>query len=138
MESISSIKSSKQFQGDFQQKSIRITIDSPDVQSIPQAQEKAHALQRQIDEGRDLKRDVLAASAIKKAATAAQAVTVGEVWPRYLLEGTPKRKDAFKPRYLVDLKAMAGAGGEEKKRGGWPDATGATLSTAGADTRPSE
>ena len=108
------------FQGEFQQKSIRITIGSPDVWSIPQAQEKARALQRQIDEGhdpRDLKRDVLAASAVKRAATAAEAVTVGEVWPRYLLEGKPKRKDAFKPRYLVDLKAMAAVGGEKKKRG---------------------
>ena len=108
------------FQGEFQEKTIRITIGRPGVWKIPEAQEKARAYQRQIDEGhdpRDLKRDVLAASAEKKAAAAAQAVTVGDVWPRYLKEGKPKRKDSFKPRYLVDLKSMAAAGGEKKKRG---------------------
>lgn len=108
------------FQGEFQQKSIRITIGSPAAWSIPQAQEKARELQRQIDEGhdpRDLKRDVLAAATEKKAVAAAQAVTVGEVWPRYLEEGKPKRKDAFKPRYRADLEAMAAPGGEKKKRG---------------------
>ena len=31
--------------------------------------------------------------------------------------GKPKRKDAFKPRYLADLKAMAAPGGIKKVRG---------------------
>ena len=108
------------FQGEFQQKTIRITIGNPDAWSIPQAQEKARELQRQIDEGhdpRDLKRDVLAAAVKRKTVAAAQAVTVGDVWPRYLIEGKPKRKDAFKPRYRADLEAMAAPGGEKKKRG---------------------
>ena len=108
------------FQGEFKQKTIRITIGNPDAWSIPQAQEKARELQRQIDEGhdpRDLKRDVLAAAIEKKTVAAAQAVTVGDVWPRYLEEGKPKRKDAFKPRYRADLEAMAAPGGEKKKRG---------------------
>jgi integrase len=51
------------------------------------------------------------------AAAAARAITVGEVWPRYLREGRPVRKDAFKPRYLADLKRMSAPGGEKKKRG---------------------
>ena len=108
------------FQGEFQQKTIRITIGNPDAWSIPQAQEKARELQRQIDEGhdpRDLKRDVIAAAVEKKAVAAAQAVTVGDVWPRYLEEGKPKRKEAFKPRYRADLEAMAAPGGEKKRRG---------------------
>ena len=108
------------FQGEFQQKTIRITIGNPDAWSIPQAQEKARELQRQIDEGhdpRDLKRDVIAAAVEKKTIAAAQAVTVGDVWPRYLEEGKPKRKEAFKPRYRADLEAMAAPGGEKKKRG---------------------
>lgn len=108
------------FQGEFQQKTIRITIGNPGAWSIPQAQEKARELQRQIDEGhdpRDLKRDVMAAAIEKKAFAAAQSVTVGEVWPRYLEEGKPKRKDAFKPRYRADLEAMAAPGGKKKKRG---------------------
>lgn len=108
------------FQGEFQEKSIRITIGSPGAWSIPQAQEKAREMQRQIDGGhdpRDLKRGVVAAAAQKKTADAAQAVTVGDLWPRYLVEGKPKRKVAFKPRYLADLEAMAAPGGEKKKRG---------------------
>ncbi len=66
---------------------------------------------------REVERDRLATKAAAKAATDAQAVTVGDVWPRYLVEGKPKRKDAFKPRYRADLEAMAAPGGEKKKRG---------------------
>lgn len=128
------------FQGEFQQNTIRITIGNPAAWSIPQAQEKARELQRQINGGhdpRDLKRDVLTAATEKKAA-AAQAVTVGEVWPRYLEEGKPKRKDAFKPRYRADLEAMAAPGGEKKKRGGGQHTTGAVIPVAGAGLVPSE
>jgi integrase len=108
------------FQGEFQQKSIRITIGSPDAWSIPLAQEKARELQRQIDNGhdpRDLKRDVLAAATEKKAAATAQALTVGDIWPRYLAEGKPKRKDAWKPGYRASLDVMAAPGGVKKIRG---------------------
>ena len=41
------------FQGVYEGKDLRITIGSPEAWSIPQAQEKARELQRQIDEGRD-------------------------------------------------------------------------------------
>ena len=87
------------FQGEFQQKTIRITIGSPTAWSIPDAQAKARELQRLIDEGhdpRDLKRDALAAQAEKQAAaaaaqaqSAAHALTVGEVWSAYIDERRP-------------------------------------------------
>lgn len=51
------------------------------------------------------------------AAAAARALTVAEVWPRYMAEGKPKRRAAWKPRYVADLKAAASLGGEQKKRG---------------------
>lgn len=108
------------FQSVYQGKDLRITIGSPAAWSIPDAQAKARELQRLIDEGkdpRDLKRDALAAHAEKQAAAAALALTVGEVWPLYLANGKPKRKDAWKPRYRADLEAMAAPGGEPKKRG---------------------
>ena len=108
------------FQSKYQGKDLRITIGSPAAWSIPDAQAKARELQRLIDEGtdpRDLKRDALAAHAEKQAAAAAQALTVGELWPMYLANGKPKRKDAWKPRYRADLEAMAVPGGEKKKRG---------------------
>jgi len=108
------------FQGVYQGKDLRITIGSPVAWSIPDAQAKARELQRLIDEGkdpRDLKRDALAAQAEKQAAAAAKVLTVGEVWPLYLENGRPKRRDAWKPRYRADLEAMAAPGGEPKKRG---------------------
>lgn len=115
------------FQSVYQGKTIRLTIGSPAVWSIPQARDKAKALQRLIDDGkdpRDLKRDALAdkanraaAAAAQAATAAAQAVTVGDVWPRYLREGKPKRRDAWKAGYKADLVAMAAAGGVKKLRG---------------------
>ncbi len=87
------------FQGEFQSKTIRITIGSPGAWSIPQAQEKARELQRQIDEGhdpRDLKRGLLAAAVEKKAAAAAKmeadkmsALTVNEIWADYVEQRRP-------------------------------------------------
>lgn len=115
------------FQSVYQGKDIRITIGSPTAWRIPEAQAKARELQRVIDEGkdpRDLKRDALAAQAEKQAAAAAKAeadkaaaLTVGDLWPLYLENGKPKRKDAWKPRYRADLEAMVVPGGERKKRG---------------------
>lgn len=115
------------FQSVYQGKDIRITIGGPTAWSIPEAQAKARELQRLIDEGkdpRDLKRDALAAQAEKQAAAAAKleadkaaALTVGDLWPLYLENGKPKRKDAWKPRYRADLEAMAAPGGAKKKRG---------------------
>ena len=115
------------FQSVYQGKDLRITIGSPAAWSIPDAQAKARELQRLIDEGkdpRDLKREAIAAQVKKQAAAAAKveadkaaALTVGEVWPLYLENGRPKRKDAWKPRYRADLEAMAAPGGEKKMRG---------------------
>ena len=103
------------FQGEFQQKSIRITIGNPGAWSIPQAQEKARELQRLIDEGHDprgLKRDALAAQAEKQAATAADAVTVGEAWERYLAE----RRPFWGELNYRDHVKMAQAGGVQRER----------------------
>ena len=108
------------FQGVYQGKDIRITIGGPGAWSIPQAQEQARALQRMIDEGRDpreVKAEKTAADAAKREATLVNTLTVGDIWPRYLQEGKPKRRDAWKPRYRADLEAMAAPGGVKKKRG---------------------
>ena len=108
------------FQGEFQGRSLRVTIGSPSAWSIPQAQERARELQRQIDEGRDpreVKAESIAADEAKRTAEVADVLTVAEVWPRYMDEGKPKRKAAWKPRYVEDLKKAAALGGEPKKRG---------------------
>jgi integrase len=87
------------FQGEFQQKTIRITIGNPAAWSIPQAQEKTRELQRLIDEGKDprnLKRDAVVATTEKQAAATAKievdkvaALTMGEVWADYIEERRP-------------------------------------------------
>lgn len=88
--------------------------------SIAEARAEAHRLRGLTELGtdpRDLERQQADELAAKEAAAAANSLTVGDVWPLYLLHGKPKRKDAWKPRYLADLKAMAAPGGEPKKRG---------------------
>lgn len=123
------------FQSVFDGKTIRTTIGSPKVWQLENRKEKspdgmtvevqgarsrARELQRLIDAGidpRDVKRQQQTERAERQAAAAAEALTVGEVWPRYLAEGKPKRRDAWKPRYRADLEAMAAPGGERKKRG---------------------
>jgi integrase len=103
------------FQSEFQQKTIRITIGNPSAWSIPQAQEKARELQRQIDEGqdpRDLKRDAIVATTIRQAAIAAKvesdkisALTVGEVWATYIDERRPFWGDLHHRDHIDKAKA---------------------------------
>lgn len=103
------------FQGQFQDKTIRVTIGSPSAWSIPQAQAKARELQRQIDEGHDprsLKRAALAAEAERKAADAAQAMTVGEAWGQYL----EARKPHWGARHHAEHLLLVQAGGVASNR----------------------
>ena len=74
----------------------------------------------QIDEGRDpreVKAEIVAADVAKRTAEAADSLTVADVWPRYMAEGKPKNRAAWKPRYRADLEKAASLGGEPKKRG---------------------
>lgn len=101
-------------------KTLRITIGDTRTWTVGNAQQEATRLKAMTDGGidpRQVKAETIAADAAAKAAEAAQAITVGDVWPTYLLEGKPKRRDAFKPRYRADLEAMTSHGGEKKKRG---------------------
>lgn len=108
------------FEARLRGNTIRVGIGTAADWSIEQARAKAQDLKRMVDDGidpRDVERQRDADKAAKEAAIAAQAVTVGEVWTRYLAEGKPKRRDAWKAGYKADLEAMAAAGGEKKKRG---------------------
>ena len=69
------------FQSRFQDKTIRVTIGSPDAWSIPDAQAKVRELQRHIDEGRDprqVKAERTAADVAKR--EAARSDTVIRFW----------------------------------------------------------
>ena len=99
---------------------IRINIGTQADWLIEKARNRATELKMMVDGGtdpRELERQQQAAKSASKAAATAQAVTVGDIWPRYLAEGKPKRKEAFKPRYRADLEAMAAPGGVKKVRG---------------------
>lgn len=88
--------------------------------SIEQARREAHALRGLTEQGadpREAERRQRDAELVKAAVHAARTLTVGEVWPLYLENGRPKRRDAWKPGYRADLEAMAAPGGVEKKRG---------------------
>lgn len=92
--------------------------------SIGEARAEAHRLRGLTEQGtdpRELERkaqeEAKAAAEAQRQREQAQALTVGDVWPLYLANGKPKRKDAWKPGYRADLEAMATPGGEPKKRG---------------------
>lgn len=95
--------------------------------SIETARQEAHRLRGLTEQGIDPREGerqqqeakaaaIFNATAQQEAAKIA-AVTVGDIWPRYLAEGKPKRKDAWKPGYRASLDVMAAPGGVKKKRG---------------------
>lgn len=108
------------YEAKLDRQTIRRTIGDVKLWSIEQARAEARRLAVVLDSGQDpreIERQQQAEKAAAKAAATAQALTVGEVWPLYLENGKPKRRDAWKPRYRADLEAMAAPGGEKKKRG---------------------
>lgn len=99
---------------------IRVNIGTLADWPIEKARAKAQGLKRLVDDGtdpRELERQQVADKAAKAAQVTADAVTVGDAWRRYIAEGSPKRRDAWKPRYVADMAKMADPGGEKKKRG---------------------
>ena len=108
------------YEAKLNRQTIRRTIGDVKLWSIEQARAEARRLAVVLDSGQDpreIERQQQAEKAAAKAAATAQALTVGEVWPLYLENGKPKRRDAWKPRYRADLEAMAAPGCEKKKRG---------------------
>lgn len=109
------------FEAKLNGKAISRTLGKFPLMAIEEAKAKARDLAKTVkndkQDPRELERQQEAAKAAKVEADKAQSVTVGDVWPRYLEEGKPKRKAAFKPRYRADLEAIAAPGGVKKKRG---------------------
>jgi integrase len=108
------------FEGKVHGKGIRRTIGDVRAWNIEAARAQARELAVLIDRGidpREMDRQDAAKKAADEAARIAGALTVGEVWPLYIANGRPKRRDAWKPRYRADLGKMADPGGKKKKRG---------------------
>ena len=108
------------YESKLNRQTIRRTIGDVKLWSIEQARAEARRLAVLLDgkkDPREIERQEQADKSAEKAAATAQALTVGDLWPDYLETGKPKRRDAWKPRYLEDLKRMSAPGGEPKKRG---------------------
>ena len=89
---------------------IRLNIGTAADWPIEKARGEAERLKVLVDSGtdpREVERQQQSEKVAAKAEATARAVTVGELWPLYLENGKPKRKDAWKPRYRADLAAMA-------------------------------
>ena len=99
---------------------IRVNVGTVADWPIKKARTRAQELKMLIDTGtdpRELERQQQADKQAQAAADTANTVTVGDLWPRYLTEGRPKRKDAWKPGYRADIETMAAPGGVKKLRG---------------------
>lgn len=108
------------FEGRLHGATIRMNIGTAADWTLDKARRRAAELKQMIDSGtdpRELERQRSAEMAAAKVEQAAKALTVADLWPVYISEGKPKRREAWKPRYLADLKKMAAAGGQPKKRG---------------------
>ena len=108
------------FEAKLNRQTIRRTIGDVRSWSIEQARAEARRLAVVLDNGQDpreLERQQQAEREAKRQQEQAQSVTVGDVWPDYMRDGKPKRKDAWKPRYRADLEKMTAPGGEKRKRG---------------------
>lgn len=78
--------------------------------SIADARKESNRLRVTLDSGanpRELDKAKEAAKTEQQAAKAAKTLTVGNLWAEYLETGKPKRRDAWKPRYLEDKLTIA-------------------------------
>lgn len=130
------------FEAKLRRATIRRTIGDVRAWTIEKARTEANRLRVMIDAGtdpRELDRENEQARARKAAQDKAEAVLVADAWAEYLLRGTPKKKEAWKPRYIADLRKMSALGGEPKKRGAGvtlPGPIAALLSTRLKDINP--
>lgn len=119
------------FEQSLNNQTIRRSIGDVSAWTIDAARVEAKRLSLMLDAGADpreverqqaaeraaAKVEAQARAAAQAAQEAAEAVTVGAAWARYVAEGSPKRRDAWKPRYVADMAKMTAPGGEPKKRG---------------------
>ena len=104
------------FQGRFSNKTIRITIGSPEQWSIPEAQDKAREYQRCIDEGRDprlVKAEKTREDQFARASAIRDVVTFGAAWDVYVEARRPYWSELS---YRDHLKMMQQPGLPRKNR----------------------
>ena len=103
------------YQSRYNNKTIRITIGSPNSWTIPDARDRAREIQRQIDKGQDpriIKKTQNAADQATREKQTKLGVTVGALWNEYL----KTRKDSWAASTYKDHKQASQKGGVERKR----------------------
>ncbi len=108
------------YEAKLHRNTIRRTIGDVRSWSIEQARVEARRLAVLMDGGQDPRE----LDRQRQAAQTVATLTVGDVWPRYIAEGRPKRRLAWKPRYLADMEKMTSPGGQPKRRGKGPTLPG--------------
>jgi integrase len=104
------------FEAKLARQTIRRTIGDVRSWTIEQARAEANRLRVQLDGGndpRELERQQHAARAVRQAAEAAKAVTVGEAWQDYV----EKRRARWGELHYLDHVKKAKAGGKDAVRG---------------------
>ena len=104
------------FEAKLNRQTIRRTIGDVKLWSIEQARTEARRLAVVLDNGQDpreIERQQQAEREASKAAAAAKALTVGEVWAVYL----EARRPHWGERHYIDHVKLVQAGGEVSKRG---------------------
>lgn len=108
------------FEAKLNGRTIREVIGSTSAWTIDAARQAANEKKTLVDRGvdpRQLRRDAIQAEQTRITEEQQRALRVADVWPIYLEEGKPRRKEQWKPRYAADLRKAAAPGGEPKKRG---------------------
>jgi integrase len=119
------------FEESLNNQTIRRTIGDVSAWSIADALAEAKRLSVMLDQGTDPREDerkrraeaaeaaarAAQHAALEEARLAATRVSVADAWARYVVEGRPKRKEGWKPRYQADMAKMTAPGGEKRKRG---------------------
>lgn len=109
------------YEAKLNRQTIRRTIGDVRVWGIEDARIKARAIAVTVKSDKqdplEIKRQQEAEQVAKVEASKVAAITVGDIWPEYLSEGKPKRREAWKPGYRAALEAMASPGGVKKARG---------------------
>jgi integrase len=116
------------FEAKVNGKTLRRTLGGVAAWTIGDARAEANKLRVLVDkklDPRELDRAAAAAEAqaaaqleSQRALDHARSTTVAQAWSRYLAEGKPRGKAAWKPRYRADLERVVAPGGEARKRGG--------------------
>ena len=108
------------FESKLHGRTIRITIGSTQAWTIDGARQDANLKKTRVDQGIDPRseRRAMRSNAAKSSFEhQTGSVLVGTAWEQYLLHGRPRKKKAWKPRYVEDLRRMCAPGHEHRLRG---------------------